>query len=147
MAPDPIDSGLSLASWLFAASASTIGTLGVLHLVFTFYGPKLHPRDAGLETAMRQVSPVISREISMWSAWVGFNASHSYGAIFFAAIYLYFALVHPTFLFASPFLLGLGAVFLLAFAVLGQLYWFSVPRRGIFLALAFYAAGLLSLFI
>ncbi len=28
---------------------------------------------------MQQVSPVITRQTTMWKAWVGFNASHSYG--------------------------------------------------------------------
>ena len=36
------------ASALIAASAAVIFGLGLIHLLYTFRGPKLHPRDAGL---------------------------------------------------------------------------------------------------
>jgi len=68
---------------LITASAAIILTLGLLHLLYTFRGPKLQPREAALETQMTSVSPVITRQTTMWKAWVGFNGSHSYGAILF----------------------------------------------------------------
>ena len=78
----------------------------------------------------------------MWKAWIGFNASHSYGLILFGAVYGYLALVHPAFLFQSWFLLALGLLFLAGYAILGRLYWFSVPFRGILLATALYVGAL-----
>jgi len=92
---------------------------------------------------MRAVSPVITRETTMWRAWVGFNASHSYGAILFGAIYGYLALLHSEFLFDSTFLLLLGLLLLGGYVFLGQRYWFSVPFRGILAATACYAAALI----
>ena len=53
---------MSAASLLVAASAGILLTLGSLHLLFTFHGPKLLPRDPELQTRMQAVSPVISRE-------------------------------------------------------------------------------------
>ncbi len=47
---------------LITASAAIILTLGLLHLLYTFRGPKLHPREAALETQMKSVSPVITRQ-------------------------------------------------------------------------------------
>ncbi len=71
-----------LAAKIFKAlSASIIITLGVVHLVYTFWGPKLTPRDPALQISMSQSSPVITKETTMWRAWVGFNGSHSMGAI------------------------------------------------------------------
>jgi hypothetical protein len=35
----------------------------------------------------------------MWKAWIGFNASHAYGAIFFGLIYGYLALEHSLLFF------------------------------------------------
>jgi hypothetical protein len=35
---------------LITASAAIILTLGLLHLLYAFRGPKLHPREAALET-------------------------------------------------------------------------------------------------
>lgn len=133
-----------LPSLSIAASAAVIFGLGLLHLIYTFRGPKLHPRDADLETRMKAVSPVLTRQTTMWKAWIGFNASHSYGALLFGAVYGYLALVHGAFLFASPFLLALGALMLAAYAVLGRLYWFSVPYYGILLSAALYILGLIA---
>lgn len=41
------------------ASAGVILALGVLHLWFTFYGNKRHPRDVALQARMREISPVL----------------------------------------------------------------------------------------
>jgi len=127
---------------LMTLSALVLSTLGVLHLIYTFHGPKLTPRDPDLQARMAEVHPVITRQTTMWRAWVGFNASHSYGALLFGAIYGYLALVHPAFLFQSWFLLSLGLLALVAYAYLGKRYWFSVPFRGILLATAFYVMAL-----
>jgi hypothetical protein len=92
---------------------------------------------------MQEVSPVLTRQTTMWKAWIGFNASHSFGAILFGAVYGYLSLEHPTFLFQSTFLLLLGLAFLSGFAFLGKRYWFSIPFRGILLATALYAGALI----
>jgi hypothetical protein len=133
-----------LAACLVAASAAIVLLLGLAHLVYTFRGTKLHPRDPQLTAALKQVSPVITRQTTMWKAWVGFNASHSFGAILFGAVYGYLAVVHAAFLFRSPFLLVLGLLLLAGYAVLGKLYWFSTPFRGIVLAMLFYLGGLVA---
>ncbi len=128
-----------------AAAAGIIGLLGAAHLYLTLASAKFSPRDPELEARMRVVSPVLTRETTMWKAWVGFNVSHSLGALLFSAVYGYLALRHPGFLAASPFLLATGGTLLLVFLVLGKLYWFSVPFRGIALALVFYGAGVAAL--
>ena len=135
----------TLPSSLIAASAAILLLLGAVHLLYTFRGNKLHPRDAELEARMKNVSPVLSRETTMWKAWVGFNASHACGAILFGLVYGYLALAHDAFLLRSPFLLLLGLALLAGYAVLGKLYWFSVPFRGIVVAAALYAAALIAL--
>lgn len=125
-----------------AASAAVILLLGLVHLLYTFRGPKLHPRDPELTAKMMTVSPVISRETTMWRAWVGFNASHSFGAILFGALYGYLAMCHSAFLFHSWFLLALGFALLLGYAALAKLYWFRRPFRGIVLAAVLYLLGI-----
>jgi hypothetical protein len=132
----------ALSPVLIAASAAVIFTLGVLHLWYTFRGNKLHPRDPELRVRLEQAPLVLTRQTTMWKAWIGFNASHSYGALLFGAIYGYLALVHSAFLFQSWFLLSLGLLALVAYAFLAKRYWFSVPFRGILLATAFYVIAL-----
>jgi hypothetical protein len=135
----------TLSSILIAASAATILLLGLAHLLFTFRGPAFMPRDRALAARMEEVAPVISVDTTMWKAWIGFNASHSFGAILFGAVYGYLALLHPAFLAASGFLLALGLLLLGGYLGLARRYWFRTPFRGILLALVLYAAALVGL--
>ena len=116
--------------------------LGVAHLVYTFWGPKLTPRDPALQISMSQISPVITKQTTMWRAWVGFNVSHSMGAILFGLVFGFLALAHDQLLFRSPFLLVVGLAMLGAYAVLGKVYWFSAPFTGICISLACYVASI-----
>jgi hypothetical protein len=130
------------SSAFIAASAAIILLLGLVHLRYTFRGSKLHPRDPELTAKMMAASPVITQETTMWRAWVGFNASHSFGLILFGAIYGYLAMRHSSFLFHSWFLVVLGFVLLLGYAVLAKLYFFTTPFRGIVLAAILYLLGI-----
>ncbi len=125
-----------------AASAAIILGLGLLHLLFTFRGPNLTPRDPALQQRMTEVSLVLTSRTTMWKAWVGFNASHSLGAILFGLIYGWLALVNSDLLFGSPFLIAVGLAMLAGLAVLGKLYWFRDPYRCICVALACYVAAI-----
>jgi hypothetical protein len=135
----------ALAPSLIAGSAAIFMLLGLIHLVYTFYGPRLLPRDRDLRARMQEVSPVITRETTMWKAWVGFNASHShsYSLILFGAVYGYLAVVHGDFLFQSVFLLSLGLILLLGYVFLAKRYFFRIPLWGVLLATVLYALALL----
>ncbi len=136
-----------MASALIVASAAIVFTLGALHLVFTFSGRKLLPRDAELPAQMDKSALVLTRETTVWKAWIGFNASHSLGAMLFGAVYGHLALTQPVVLLHSPFLLAVGGALLLAYTWLGRRYWFSVPFRGLVLASGLYAAGVAAFWI
>lgn len=126
---------------LIAASASIALALGITHLAFTFFGPKLRPRDHALEARMNEVSPVITSQTTMWKVWIGFNASHSFSAILFGSMYGYLALIRPDVLFQSWFLSILGGMFLLVYLILAKKYWFSAPFRYLMVASILYGAG------
>jgi len=91
---------------------------------------------------MMAVSPVITGETTMWRAWVGFNATHSFGLILFGAVYGYLAIRHSASLFQSWFLLALGFALLLGYAVIAKFYFFTAPFRGVVLAAALYLLGI-----
>jgi hypothetical protein len=91
---------------------------------------------------MSQNSPVITKETTMWRAWVGFNASHSMGLILFGLVFGYLALAHGQLLLQSPFLLGVGVAMLGGFAVLCKVYFFRVPLIGISISLGCYIASI-----
>lgn len=130
------------SSAFIAASAAVILLLGLVHLLYTFRGPKLHPRDPDLTARMMAVSPLITRETTMWRVWVGINATHSFGLILFGALYGYLAIRHSASLFHSWFLLALGFALLLGYAVIAKLYFFTAPFRGVMLAVALYLFGI-----
>src|SRR5580692_3074136 len=116
--------------------------LGLVHLLYTFRGDQLHPRDPELTAKMMTVSPVITRESTMWRVWIGFNATHSFGLILFGALFGYLAMRHSAFLFHSWFLLALGFALLLSYAVIAKLYFFTAPFRGVALAAVLYLLGI-----
>jgi hypothetical protein len=123
-------------------SASIVLTLGIIHLVYTFWGPNLTPRDPTLQVSMSQTSPVITKETTMWRCWVGFNASHSMALILFGLVFGFLALAHDELLFHSPFLLVVGLAFLVGFVVLCKVYFFTVPLRGMSISLTCYVASI-----
>ena len=132
-----------LAPLFMFSSALIILILGLLHITITFWGNKISPRESGLQEELGTSHLVITKETTFWKAWIGFNASHAFGATFFGLVYGYLALQHSDLLFQSPFLLGVGLLLLVGYSFLGKAYWFSVPFRGITLALLFYVASML----
>jgi hypothetical protein len=115
-------------------SAGVVLMLGIIHLVYTFSGTKLMPRDPSLQVSMSLTTPVITKETTMWRCWVGFNATHSIGLILFGLVFGYLALAQARVVFESWFLLATGMVTLAALAVLCRMYFFTAPLLGIGIA-------------
>lgn len=133
-----------MATALMVASASIIFALGLIHVVYTFVGPKLTPRDPGLQIRMNEVSPVITKESTMWRFWIGFNISHAMAAMLFGLIYGFLAIVHGGLLLSSSYLLAVGLLMVGGLFVVGKAYWFSAPVRGIGISLACYVASIIA---
>lgn len=133
-----------MATVLMAASASIILALGLIHFVYTFVGPKLTPRDSALRVRMNEVSPVITKESTMWRFWIGFNISHSMAAMLFGLVYGFLAMAHGGLLFSSPYLLAVGLLMVGGLFVVGKIYWFSAPVLGIGASLACYVASVVA---
>jgi hypothetical protein len=131
------------SSAFIAAGAAIILFLGLSHLLYTFRGPLLHPRDPDLTAKMMTVPLVISQETTVWRAWIGFNATHSFFLILFGAVYGYLAIRHSEFLFRSWFLLALGFALLLSCAIVAKLYFFTSPFRAVVLAAVLYLLGII----
>ncbi len=136
---------MSLASMLIAASGAILLVLGFIHVVITYSGRLLLPRDRALRERMEAVSPVISLETTMWRTWQGFNASHGLGVMLFGVVYIDLALGNPGLLAQDVVLQGIGLAWSLAWVLLAFRHWFSVPQAGTALAALLYAAGLVAL--
>ena len=116
------------------AGCAIFVVLGAMHLWLTFFGTSFEPREAKLADDMKRVNPVLTRQTTMWKAWVGFNASHSLGAILFGAVYIVIALENYSYLRTSIALNVMLLSFPLAYLALAIKYWFSKPRTGVLLA-------------
>jgi len=138
---------MDAARVLILGGASIFGLLGGLHLAYTFLGGKLLPRDAAVIDAMKGTSLVLTRQTTIWHAWIGFNASHSLGAMLFAALYILLAAKHMEILGQSKELVLLGVATCLAYLWLAHTYWFRVPFIGIAIATACFATAAVLLFI
>jgi hypothetical protein len=120
---------------LLIMGASIFGLLGVLHFIYTFYTNKFSPYDSSATAAMQATSPRLTRDTTVWRAWIGFNASHSLGAVSFAAIYIPLTVSYFSVIQSSLWLSLLPVVVGTSYLVLAKLYWFKIPFVGIALAL------------
>ncbi len=132
---------MTLAKYLWLSGSAIIGMLGAAHLFYTFFSNKFLPRKAELAEEMKSISPVLTKQTTMWKAWMGFNASHSSGAIFIGMVNIYLAANHFDLLQNSTFLLLFNILTLGFYLWLAKNYWFKIPLRGIGLALICYIAA------
>ncbi|MEQ1677111.1 MAG: hypothetical protein ABL876_10440 [Chitinophagaceae bacterium] len=118
--------------WILGSSIYII--LAGLHLIYTFFSNKFSIRDAAVEEGMKRTFPVLTKKTTVWKAWVGFNASHSIGGIFFGIINLTYACQYSLLLENSVFLVLLTCAVSYFYLFLGFKYWFIIPRTGILIS-------------
>lgn len=123
-----------IAQVLLVIGSSIFLVLGNLHLYYTFFSSKFQPRNPAVENEMSSTSPNITKQTTMWRAWIGFNASHSLGAIFFGAVNLVLSLSLFHVFQQSVFLPVIILSTLLFYLFLARNYWFRIPFIGILLA-------------
>jgi len=139
--------GIVISKILICLASFITVAMGLAHLVYTFRGNKLQPVDADTIQQMKTGRLRITNETSVWKAWIGFNASHSMGAILFGTLFSYLSLKHFPVVRESYFLQLVGVTFLGGFVLLARKYWFSVPYRGSLLALVLFNAGVLGVYV
>ena len=132
---------------LFILGASIFVFLGSLHGLYTvideFRPRKLAPKDTALVETMRMAPLGITADTNMWRAWIGFNLSHSVGAVALGLLYLYFATSHVAFLVSAPPLLWAAPIIGGLYIYMAWRYWFSVPLIGVCVSTAAFATGAL----
>lgn len=129
---------------LIIIGAAIFGYLGTVHLFFTFFTNKFEARDSSVTNAMKETSPILTKETSVWNAWIGFNASHSLGAMLVAGFYIpltigYFDIIQSSVWFSIlPVLIGLS------YLTLAKKYWFKIPFIAILIStICFITAAIL----
>jgi len=124
-----------VAKYFWVFGSLILAVLGTIHLVFTFFTNKFSPRNGKLESEMKIESPILSRQTTMWNAWIGFNASHSSGVMFIGLINLYFAVNYFTFFQSDHFFFLFNIFTIVFYTWLAKKYWFKIPLTGITITL------------
>ena len=134
-----------MAQILLIIGASIFGILGTVHLLYTFFTNKFEAHDSSVTEAMKRTSPILTKETSIWKAWVGFNASHSLGAMLVAAVYIpltttYFNIIQQSVWFSLlPVIVGLS------YLVLAKKYWFRIPFIGVLISTVCFVGAAVSI--
>ena len=121
---------------LLVVGAIIFGVLGTIHLVYTFFTNKFDAFDENVTKAMKRTSPVLTKETTMWDAWIGFNASHSFGAMLVAAFYIPLVLTNMQVIRETAWFSILPIVVGVSYLALAKRYWFKIPYIGILVSTA-----------
>jgi len=120
--------------WLFFAGGVPFLILGIAHGIYSLHDARVPrrivPRDAGLIDAMKASTLRLTKETTVWRAWIGFNLSHSLGLIVFGLLAVYLAVWHPSALQDMAALRFGALIVALAYVALARAYWFTTPLMG-----------------
>jgi hypothetical protein len=130
---------MHVARFLLDLGGGIFILLGLLHAIYTYLDigrpRRLVPRDPAVALSMAESEVRIARGgTTMWRAWVGFNFSHSIGAILFGTLCVCTATLFGTMAIPGWVLLLFVAIALI-YLGLSVLYWFRIPTAGIAIAL------------
>ena len=123
-----------MAQILLIVGSSIFGILGTVHLLYTFFTNKFEAYDPEVTKAMKGTSPVLTKETTIWNAWIGFNASHSLGAILVAAFYIPLTVNYFNIIQQSAWFTFLPVVIGISYLILANKYWFKIPFIGILIS-------------
>jgi hypothetical protein len=129
---------MSVVRFLLELGGGIFLLLGILHALYTFLDirepRRLVPQEPSVALAMAESPLRLARGgTTMWRAWVGFNFSHSLGAILFGMLCVGAGLVLGT-LVLPAWILFVLVLIALIYVGLSVLYWFRIPTMGITLA-------------
>jgi hypothetical protein len=138
-------SALEVSRYLFLAGALPFIVLGLAHVAATPRTPAeakgLSPRDPALRDAMARDTLLLTRRTTLWLTWVGFNLSHSLGALLFGVVTLLIGRTLASFEAQAATFLPLNVAVSAAYLVLGVRYWFRTPIVGISVSSACFLAS------
>ncbi len=122
--------------WVFGSFVFAF--LGTAHLVYTFFTNKFSSKTERVIIEMKSSSPILTRDTTMWKAWIGFNASHSSGAMFIGITNMYLMQFYFEILQIDPFYICFNILTVGFYLWLAKKYWFKIPFLGILLTLICY---------
>jgi|DEB0MinimDraft_10_1074344.scaffolds.fasta_scaffold35328_2 hypothetical protein len=120
---------------LIVLGAAPFIILGTVHGIYTAVDAKrpfrLTPRSQEVREAMQSTALKIHPSTNTWQGWIGFNFSHSLGAVTFGALYVFLAVAEFSVLEENTFLSVVAVLVSGSYLVLAYRYWFIIPLIGI----------------
>ncbi len=124
-----------LSRYFFLLGALPFAFLGIAHALATPLTPDeskgLSPRDPAYRRGMAEQTVLLTRRTNLWLAWVGFNLSHSLGAVAFGLAVALVGRTPETFAASwqvfVPFAIAVSGAYL----AIGLRCWFRTPIVGI----------------
>ena len=134
-----------LSRYLFLSGALPFLLLGVAHALNTPRQPNerkgLSPTDPSLAESMARSRIHLTDRTDMWRAWVGFNLSHSLGAVLFGVLVVLVGRTSASFEYNAGLFLPLAVVVSIAYLSLAVSYWVRAPIIGIGLSVFLFSAA------
>lgn len=131
---------------LMILGAAIYGLLGSAHLLLTFFSNKFEAHDPAVTQGMRDSTLVLTRDTTVWRARIGFNASHSLGALLVPGFLIPLAIQDFQVIEQSLWFTVLPSFISLGYLILAWRYWFIIPLVGTAVATAtFITAAILIL--
>lgn len=139
-----------VSRYLFLLGALPFLVLGAAHALATPLttgeDKGLSPRDRAYRQGMAGQTVLLTRRTNLWLAWVGFNLSHSLGAVLFGVVVLLIGRSPAAFTANSAAFVPLAIVVTGLYLAIGLRYWFRTPIVGIILSsVCFVSSGVLLL--
>jgi hypothetical protein len=124
-----------VAQILLTAAGTIILLMGTGHFVLTLrdaWKPRsFTPTEESVRLAMQGAQLRFSRRINLWDAWLGFNLSHSMGAMMYGAALLFAALAHLDVFLDSGVLQAVAVLIPVVYLAVAIRFWFWAPVLGI----------------
>jgi hypothetical protein len=127
-----------IALYLWKIGSAVIFGLGGIHLFYTFFTDKFSSKNVKLVLEMKISNPILTKQTTIWKAWIGFNASHSSGAVFIGVLNFYLAFRYFSLLQTDSFYFLFNILMIGFYVWLAKNYWFKVPFIGTSLTLLCY---------
>ena len=138
-----------LSRALFLLGAVPFVGLGVAHALATPLRLTdrrgLSPADPELAKRMSETRVRLTGRTDMWLAWVGFNLSHSLGALLFGAVVVMIGWSQASFVQQGRHFVPFAAVGASLYLWLGTKYWFRTPIVGCAFSAACFVVSWLTL--
>ncbi len=124
-----------LSRYLFLLGALPFVVLGIAHALATPLTPDeskgLSPRDPAYGRSMAEQTVLLTGRTNLWLAWVGFNLSHSLGAVAFGLAMTLVGRTPATFAANWQTFVPFAIVVSGAYLAVGLRCWFRTPIVGI----------------